>query len=128
MLARPGARPRSRCRSTRAQLDAGVLAHFADAVRPEVRPLKEPGPDAGPAWLYRRISPALATSGGGRQRRFGCRGRGGHLLASFGCSWPGDGFLFQKPLSQMHRSTFLPLQHTATLIFSVDWGLAGWIL
>ena len=23
----------------------------------------------------------------------------------------------------MHRSTFLPLQHTATLIFSVDWGL-----
>ncbi len=34
----------------------------------------------------------------------------------------GDGFLFQKPLSQMHRSTFLPLQHTATLIFSVDWG------
>ena len=24
----------------------------------------------------------------------------------------------------MHRSTFLPLQHTATLIFSVDWGLA----
>ena len=24
----------------------------------------------------------------------------------------------------MHRSTFLPLQHAATLIFSVDWGLA----
>ena len=24
----------------------------------------------------------------------------------------------------MYRSTFLPLQHTATLIFSVDWGLA----
>ncbi len=24
----------------------------------------------------------------------------------------------------MHRSTFLPLQHTATLIFSVDWGYA----
>ena len=23
----------------------------------------------------------------------------------------------------MHRSTFLPLQHAATLIFSVDWGL-----
>ena len=22
----------------------------------------------------------------------------------------------------MHRSTFLPLQHAATLIFSVDWG------
>ena len=43
--------------------------------------------------------------------------------ASFGCSWPGDGFLFQKPLSPMDRSTFLPLQHTATLISSVDWGL-----
>ena len=23
----------------------------------------------------------------------------------------------------MHRSTFLPLHHAATLIFSVDWGL-----
>ena len=28
-------------------------------------------------------------------------------------------------LSPKHRSTFLPLQHTATLISSVDWGL-GW--
>ena len=80
------------------------------------------GPDAGPAWLAG--SAQHWPPGGGRQRRFGC-GRGGHLLASFGCSWPGDGFLFQKPLSQMHRSTFLPLQHTATLIFSVDWGLRG---
>ena len=25
----------------------------------------------------------------------------------------------------MHRSTFLPLQHAATLIFSVDWGLVN---
>ena len=25
----------------------------------------------------------------------------------------------------MHRSTFLPLQHAATLIFSVDWGLTA---
>ena len=35
------------------------------------------------------------------------------------------GLLFQKPLSPKHRSTFLPLQHTATLISSVDWGLSG---
>ena len=28
-----------------------------------------------------------------------------------------------KPLSPKHRSTFLPLQHAATLIFSVDWFL-----
>ena len=32
------------------------------------------------------------------------------------------GLLSRKPLSQMHRSTFLPLQPAATLIFSVDWG------
>ena len=31
--------------------------------------------------------------------------------------------LQQQPLSQKHRSTFLPLQHAATRIFSVDWGL-----
>ena len=28
-----------------------------------------------------------------------------------------------KPLSLKHRSTFLPLQHAATLIFSMDWSL-----
>ena len=33
--------------------------------------------------------------------------------------------MLKKPLSQMHRSTFLPLQHAATLIFSVDWGLGS---
>ena len=32
--------------------------------------------------------------------------------------------MFPKPSSLKHRSTFLPLQHAATLIFSVDWGLA----
>ena len=74
----------------------------------------------GPAW--RAGSAQHWPPGGGRQRRFGC-GRGGHLIASFGCSWPGDGLVLQKPLSPMDRSTFLPLQHTATLIFSVDWGL-----
>ena len=30
--------------------------------------------------------------------------------------------MFLKPLSQKHRSTFLPLQDAATFIFSVDWG------
>ena len=33
--------------------------------------------------------------------------------------------MLHKPLSPMDKSTFLPLQHTATLIFSVDWGLGG---
>ena len=33
------------------------------------------------------------------------------------------GFVIPKPLSPKHRSTFLPLQHAATLILSVDWGL-----
>ena len=33
------------------------------------------------------------------------------------------GFVIPKPLSPKHRSTFLPLQHTATLISSVDSGL-----
>ena len=28
-----------------------------------------------------------------------------------------------KTIIPEHRSTFLPLQHAATLIFSVDWGL-----
>ena len=32
------------------------------------------------------------------------------------------GFLSRKPLSQMHRSTFLPIQPAAILIFSVDSG------
>ena len=39
------------------------------------------------------------------------------------CSLFRVGLLSRKPLSPKHRSTFLPLQHTATLIFSVDWGL-----
>ena len=43
------------------------------------------------------------------------------------CYWvflvSGVGFLFQKPLSPKHRSTLLPVQLAATLIFSVDWGL-----
>ena len=44
-----------------------------------------------------RISPALATSDD-HQRQFGC-GRGAQVVASFGCSWSGVGFVFQKPLS-----------------------------
>ena len=39
-----------------------------------------------------------------------------------GCSLFLVGLLSRKPLSPKHRSTFLPLQHTATLISSVDWG------
>ena len=45
------------------------------------------------------------------------------MVASIGCSLFLVGLLSRKPLSQMHRSTFLPLQPAATLIFSVDWGL-----
>ena len=45
------------------------------------------------------------------------------MIASAGCSFSGVGFVFRKPLSPKHRSTFLPLQHAATLIISVDWGL-----
>ena len=42
---------------------------------------------------------------------------------AIGCSWSGVGLAFQKPLSQKHGSTFLPLQPVPALIFSVDWGL-----
>ena len=42
---------------------------------------------------------------------------------AIGCSWSGVVFLSRKTLSQMHRSTFLPIQPAATLILSVDWGL-----
>ena len=59
---------------------------------------------------------------GGHRRRRGC-GPDGYVVAFIGCSWFGVVFLFRKPLSQMHRGTSLPLQHAATLIFSVDWGL-----
>ena len=44
-------------------------------------------------------------------------------LDAVGCSLFRVGFVFPKPLSPKHRGTFLPLQHAATLIFSVDWGL-----
>ena len=39
---------------------------------------------------------------------------------AIGCSFSGVGVVFPKPLSPNHRSAFLPLQHAATLIFSVD--------
>ena len=45
------------------------------------------------------------------------------MVASIGCSSFRVGFLFQKPLSPMYKGTFLPLQHAATFIFSVDSGL-----
>ena len=41
---------------------------------------------------------------------------------AIGCSLFLVGFLSRKPLSQMQRSTFLPIHHAATLISSVDWG------
>ena len=45
------------------------------------------------------------------------------MVASIECSLFRVGFVIPKPLSPKHRSTFLPLQHAATLILSVDWGL-----
>ena len=47
------------------------------------------------------------------------------MAAFIGCSLFLVGLLFHKPLSQKHRSTFLPIQHAATLISSLDWGLCG---
>ena len=44
--------------------------------------------------------------GGGRQRRFGC-GRGGHLIASFGCSWPGGRFPVSKAIIPDAQEHFL---------------------
>ena len=78
-----------------------------------------PAPGVGRGW------PAAAgrhwPPGGGRRRLFGC-GRGAPVVASVGCSLFLVGFLSRKPLSQMQRSTFLPIHHAATLISSVDWG------
>ena len=79
-----------------------------------------PGPSPRSRWLSTssrrprcwarvtgRSSPALAT--GGHRRRFEC-GRGAQVAASIGCSLFLAGFPVPKPLSQKHRSTFLPLQ------------------
>ena len=79
-----------------------------------------PGPSPRSRWLSTssrrprcwarvtgRSSPALAT--GGHRRRFEC-GRGAQVAASIGCSLFLAGFPVPKPLSQMRRSTFLPLQ------------------
>ena len=52
-------------------------------------------------------------------------GRGRCLVASIGCSCFGDGLSFQQPLSQKHRSTFLPPQPASALISSVDRGLSS---
>ena len=56
--------------------------------------------------------------GGDRRRQCGC-GQACCVVASTGCSLFLGGFVFQEPLSQIQRSTLLPL---AALIFSVDWG------
>ena len=70
-----------------------------------------------------RIRPALATRRWSSKViwiRSGGRTAWQHLLGA-----PGHrvGFVFPKPLSPKHRSTLLPIQPAATLIFSVDWGL-----
>ena len=78
-----------------------------------------------------RISPALAT------RRWSSKAiwmRSGCSSGSIYWVLPVSGwFPVPKPLSQIHRSTFLPLNHAATLISSVDSGLVmllwgGWSL
>ena len=69
VLARPGARPRSRRRSTSSRKMPAQRGWHGSAQH----------------W----------PPGGGRQRRFGC-GRGGHLLASFGCSCLGTVSCFKS--------------------------------
>ena len=78
--------------------------------------------DAKPMWLAG--SAERWATGGGHRRRFAC-GRGGCVVASIGRSSVLVGRAVQQPLSPKHRSTFLPPQHAATLIFSVDWGLVN---
>ena len=78
------------------------------------------GRDAGSGWLAG--SARHWPPGGDRRRRFGC-GRDSCAVESIGYSLFLVGFLFQKPLSQLHRSTLLPFPPVATLIISVDWGL-----
>ena len=63
-------------------------------------------------------SPALLTSGG-RRRQFGC-GQGAGMVASVECPCSGVGFVFQNPLSQKYRSTFLPIHPAAIHPLSVD--------
>ena len=99
VLARPGASPRSRRRST-------------SSGRPKCK-----------ANVAGRISPALLTR---RRSSKAIWMRSGWSSGSiFWVPLFLVGFVFPKPLSQMHRSTFLPLQHAATLISSVDWGLGS---
>ena len=73
-----------------------------------------------------RISPALATRRWSSKAMWMPSGNcvvASCVVASIGCSWSGVVFLSRKPLSQMHRSTFLPIQPAAILFLSVDWGL-----
>ena len=65
------------------------------------------GRDAGPGW--REGAARHWPPGGGRRRRYGC-GRGGCVVASIGCSLFWGRFAVSKPLSQIQRSTPLPLQ------------------
>ena len=65
-----------------------------------------------------RISPALSTRRWSSKATWMWSGRLRGSIHWVLLVWVG--FVFGKPLSQMHRSTFLPLQYAATLIFSVD--------
>ena len=67
--------------------------------------------DAGTGWLAGTAQ--HWPPGGGHRRRRRC-GRDGRVVASFGCSWSGVGFVSRKPSSQKHRRTFSPLQYAAT--------------
>ena len=69
---------------------------------------------AGPALATRRWSSKAMFMRSGDSRDSIC-----------GCPFSGVSSLSRKPLSPKHRSTFLPLQHHATLTSSVDWGLTG---
>ena len=137
-LARPGASPRSRCRSTscgRPRCRASVAGRIRPALLTRRWSSKGNCSELWGSADYSASCGRAAKHGTSianrsrplkreqlRRRRFGC-GRGGHLVASIRCSLFLVGFLSRKPLSQMHRSTFLPLQHAPTLISSVDWGL-----
>ena len=136
-LARPGARPRSRCRSTswgRPRCRANVAGRSSPALATRRRSSKGNCSELWGSADYSASCGRAAKHGTSianrsrplkreqlRRRRRGC-GRDGCVVAFIGCSLFLVGFLSRKPLSQKHRSTLLSLQPAATLIFSVDWG------
>ena len=94
----------------------GKYTIVKDYVR-ERRRLRLPGAGLGsPGGAARHWPP-----GGGRQTRYGCD-RDGCVVASIGCSLFWVGFAVSKPLSQIHRSTLLPLRTLTRRPPSVDSG------